>query len=78
MLGMEFTESIGSSLLIGSFYHKNTSAKARWIKGVLGDALQAFVNGSKCDWDVWLPCAVFAIITAASTLSGDLTLFFFD
>ena len=38
MLGMEFTESIGSSLLIGSFYHKNTSAKARCIKGVLGEA----------------------------------------
>ena len=33
----------------------------------------AFDNGSKDDWDVGLPCAVFAINNAASTLGGDLT-----
>ena len=69
----EFTRRIGSSLLIGSAYHKNTNAKAERVNGVLGDTLRAFANGRKDDWDVWLPYAVFAINNAASTLGGDLT-----
>ena len=59
----EFTRRIGSSLLIGSAYHKNTNAKAERVNGVLGDTLRAFANGRKDDWDVWLPYAVFAITT---------------
>ena len=74
----EFTRRIGSSLLIGSAYHKNTNAKAERVNGVLGDTLRAFANGRKDDWDVWLPYAVFAINNAASTLGGDLTPFFID
>ena len=70
---LEFTRRIGSSLLIGSAYHKNTNAKAERVNGVLGDTLRAFANGRKDDWDVWLPYAVFAINNAASTLGGDLT-----
>ena len=74
----EFTRRIGSSLLIGSAYHKNTNAKAERVNGVLGDTLRAFANGRKDDWDVWLPYAVFAINNAASTLGGNLTPFFID
>ena len=74
----EFTRSIGSSLLVGSAYHKNTNARAERVNGVLGDTLRAFANGRKDDWDVWLPYAVFAINNAASTLGGDLTPFFID
>ena len=74
----EFTRRIGSSLLIGSAYHKNTNARAERVNGVLGDTLRAFANGRKDDWDVWLPYAVFAINNAASTLGGDLTPFFID
>ncbi len=69
----EFTRSIGSSLLVGSAYHKNTNARAERVNSVLGDTLRAFANGRKHDWDVWLPYAVFAINNAASTLGGDLT-----
>ncbi len=69
----EFTRSIGSSLLVGSAYHKNTNARAERVDGVLGDTLRAID-----DWDVWLPYAVFAINNAASTLGGDLTPFFID
>ena len=35
----EFTRRIGSSLLIGSAYQKNTNAKAERVDGVLGDTL---------------------------------------
>ena len=77
-LFQEFTRRIGSSLLIGSAYHKNTNARAERVNGVLGDTLRSFANGRKDDWDVWLPYAVFAINNAASTLGGDLTPFFID
>ena len=40
--------------------------------------LGPFANGRNDDWDVWLPCAVFAINNAASTLGGDLTPFVID
>ncbi len=72
----EFTRRIGSSLLVGSTYHKNTNAKT--TNGALGDTLRAFANGRKDDWDVWLPYAVFAINNSASTLGGELTPFFID
>ena len=74
----EFTRRIGSSLLVGSAYHKNTNAKTERVNGVLGDTLRAFANGRKDDWDVWLPYAVFAINNSASTLGGELTPFFID
>jgi hypothetical protein len=56
----------------------NTNARAERVNGVLGDTLLAFANGSKDDWDVWLPYVVFAINNAASTLGGGLTPFFID
>ncbi len=74
----EFTRSIGSSLLVGSAYHKITNARAERVNGELGDTLLAFANGRKDDRDLWLPYAVFAINNAASTLGGDLTRFFID
>ena len=74
----EFTRRIGSSLIVGSAYHKNTNAKTERVNGVLGDTLRAFANGRKDDWDVWLPYAVFAINNAASALGGELTPFFID
>ena len=54
----EFTRRLGSSLLVGSAYHKNTNARAERVNGVLGDTLRAFANGRKDDWDLWLPYAV--------------------
>ena len=57
----EFTRRLGSSLVVGSAYHKNTNAKTERVNGVLGDTLRAFANGRKDDWDAWLPYAVFAI-----------------
>ena len=42
------------------------------MDGVLGDTLWAFANGSKDDWDEWLPYAVFVINSVAFT---DLTPF---
>jgi hypothetical protein len=66
----EFAQRLCSSLVVGSAYHRNT------INCVLGGTLRAFANCHKDNWDVWLPYAVFAINNAASTLGGDLTLFF--
>ena len=74
----ELMRRIGSSLLVGSAYHKNTTAKAERVNGMLGDTLRAFANGRNDDWDVWLPSAVIAISNAASMLGGALTQFFID
>ena len=74
----EFTRRIGSSLAVGSAYHKNTNSKVERVNGVLGDTLRAFANSRKDDWDTWLPYAEFAINNAASTLGGVLTPFFID
>jgi transposase InsO family protein len=74
----EFTWCIGSSLIVGSAYHKNSNAKTERVNGVLGDTLRAFANGRKDDWDAWLPYAVFAINNAASTLGDKLIPFFIE
>ena len=78
LLFKELMRRIGSSLLVGSAYHKNTNAKAERVNGMLGDTLRAFANGRNDDWDVWLPSAVIAISNAASMLGGALTQFFID
>ena len=72
----EFTRSLGSSLLVGSAYHKNTNARVERVNRILADTLRAFANGRKDDWDLWLPYAVYAINNSASTLGGELTPFF--
>jgi hypothetical protein len=69
---------MGSCLIFGSAYHKNTNAKVERANGVIGDTLRAFANGRKDDWDRQLPLAVFAINNAASTLGDGLTPFFID
>ncbi len=74
----EFIRRIGTSLILGSAYHKNTNAKTERVNGVLGDTLRALANDRKDDWDVWHPYAVFAINNAASTLGCELTPFFID
>ena len=38
----EFTRRLGSSLLVGLAYHKNTNARTERVKGDLGDTLRAF------------------------------------
>jgi transposase InsO family protein len=43
----EFNRRLGSSLIVGSAYHKNTNARAERVNGVLGDKLRAFANGPK-------------------------------
>ena len=52
-----FVKGMGSSLIVGSAYHKNTNAKVERANGVLGDTLRAFANGRKDDWDQQLPFA---------------------
>jgi hypothetical protein len=69
---------MGSRLIVGSAYHKNTNAKVERANGVIGDTLRAHANGRKDDWDRQLPLAVFAINNAASTLGDGLTPFFID
>jgi hypothetical protein len=73
-----FVKSMGSCLIVGSAYHKNTNAKVERANGVIGDTLRAYANGRKDDWDRQLPLAVFAINNAASTLGDGLTPFFSD
>ena len=73
-----FVKGMGSCLIVGSAYHKNTNAKVERANGVIGDTLRAFANGRKDDWDRQLPLAVFAINNAASTLGDGLTPFFID
>ena len=69
---------MGSRLIVGSAYHKNTNAKVERANGVIGDTLRAYANGRKDDWDRQLPLAVFAINNAASTLGDGLAPFFID
>ncbi len=73
-----FVRSMGSCLIVGSAYHKNTNAKVERANGVIGDTLRAYANVCKDDWDRQLPLAVFAINNAASTLGDGLTPFFIN
>ena len=73
-----FAKGMGSSLIVGSAYHKNTNAKVERANGVIGDTLRAFANGRKDDWDRQLPLAEFAINNADSVLGDGLTPFFID
>jgi hypothetical protein len=69
---------MGSCLIVGSAYHKNTNAKVERTNGVISDTLRAYANGRKDDWDVHLLPAEFAINNAASTFGDGLTPFFID
>jgi hypothetical protein len=75
-----FVKSMGSCLIVGSAYHKNTNAKVERANGAIGATLRAYANARKDDWDQQLPMAEFAINNAASTLGddADLTPFFID
>ena len=67
-----FVKSMGSCLIVGSAYHKNTNAKVERANGVISDTLHAYANGRKDDWDSHLTLAEFAINNAASTLGENL------
>ena len=71
---------MGSCLIIGSAYHKNTNTEVECANGVIGDTLRAVTNGRKDDGDQHpsLPFAVFAINNAASTVDDKLTPFSID
>ena len=71
-----FVKSMGSSLIVGLAYHKNTNAKVERANSVISDTLRAYANGRKDDWDLHLMLAEFAINNAASTLGDGLTPFF--
>ena len=71
-------KTMGSSLIVGSAYHKNTNAKVERANGVLGDVLRSFANPRKDDWDLYLPFAVFAINNSVSTLGRHVTPLFID
>jgi hypothetical protein len=73
-----FVKGMGSCLIVGSAYPKNTNAKAELSNGVIGDTLRANANGRKDYSDRQLLLAVFAINNAPSTLGDGLTLFFID
>ena len=64
---------MGSCLIVGSAYHSNADAKAERANGVVGDALRAYANGRKDDWDSNLALAEFAIKNNASKLGDSLT-----
>ena len=66
-----FIKSVGSSLIVGTEYHKDTNAKAERANGVVSDAPRAYADGRKDDRGSHLPLAVFAIHNAPSTLGDD-------
>ena len=70
----------GSSLIVGSAYHKNTNAKVERANGVISDTLRVYASGRKDDWDSCIPLAEFAINNSASSLDDGLpvTPFFID
>jgi hypothetical protein len=61
-----FAKGMGSCLIFGSAYHKNTNTKMERANGVISDTLRAFANGRKDDWDNHLPMAVFAVNNVAA------------
>ena len=73
-----FAKRMGSCLIVGSAYHKNTKAKVERANGVISDTLRAYANALNDDWDSHLTLAEFAINNAASALGDDLTPFFID
>ena len=74
----EFTKAIGSALIVGTAYHKNTSAKVESANCVLGNTLLALANSQRDDWDKWVLHACFAINNAPSSLGCHLSPFFID
>lgn len=46
-----FVKCMGSSLVVGSAYHKNSNTKVELASGVIGDTLRAYANGRRDDWD---------------------------
>ena len=74
----EFTKAIGSALIVGTAYHKNTGSRVERANGVLGDTLRALANSRRDDWDKWVLHACFAINNAPSSLGGHLSPFFID
>ena len=73
-----FAKGLGSALIVGSAYHKNTGAKVERVNGVVGDTLRAFVNGRGDDWDKCLPLVNFATNNSESAVAVGLTPFFID
>ena len=65
-----FIKGVGSSLVVGSEYHKDTNAKAERANGVISDALRAYADCRKNDRGSHLPLAVIVIHNAASGLSS--------
>jgi hypothetical protein len=73
-----FVKRMGSCLIVGSAYHKNTNIKVERTNGVISDTLRPYSNGREDDWDVHLLPAEFAINNAASTFGDGLTPSFID
>ena len=69
---------MGSCLIVGFDYHKNTNAMVERANDVISDTLRDHANGCKDEWDSHLTLAEFAINNTASTLGNDLTPFFID
>ena len=44
-----FVKSMGSTLIVGSAYHKNTNTKVELAISVIGDTMRTYGNGSKDD-----------------------------
>ena len=70
--------ALGSSLIFGSPYHHNTTAKVERLNGVVGDVLRSFVNERHDNWPELTPLVEFAINDSASALGTGYTPFYAD
>ena len=57
----KFTKAIGSVLILGTAYHKNTGGSVKWTNSVLGDTLRGLANSGRDNWDKWVLYSCFAI-----------------
>ena len=78
MIFSEFTKVIGSALIVGTAYHKNTSAKVKRVNSLLGDMLLALANSQLDYWDKWVLHSCFAINNTPWALGSHLFPFFID
>ena len=66
-----FVKCMGSSLIVGSAYHKNTYARVERASTVIGSTLRAYANGRKDDWDDHLTWASWPTTSTSGNPSPD-------
>ena len=68
--------ALGSSLIIGSPHHHNTTSKVERVNGVIADVLRAFAGDRSDAWLELVQLVEFAINDSASTLGSGNTPFY--